>query len=172
VNLHRLETIFTERRPFFSEGDMCWSAVTSNYYYSRRICRAADRSRYGDLRRLSEHHYILGRRPLTGRFQLSNDRSDSWCRHRMAVIGAGVKTGLFPDVDVALDSGASDRVNSGVRQAQVQRSGICPSFLAIGCLGGDHPLAACSSEGRDHDPARHPFEIWQPQLQSNRQKSV
>ncbi len=37
VNLTVFETIFSERRPFFTEGSSILAAGTSNYYYSRRI---------------------------------------------------------------------------------------------------------------------------------------
>lgn len=37
VNLTVFETIFTERRPFFIEGNSVLEAGTSNFYYSRRI---------------------------------------------------------------------------------------------------------------------------------------
>jgi hypothetical protein len=68
VNLTVFETIFTERRPFFLEGNNVLVAGTSNYYYSRRIGARPTGAATGDYVDYPDVSTILGAAKLTGRF--------------------------------------------------------------------------------------------------------
>ena len=67
VNLTVFETIFSERRPFFLEGNDVLTAGTGNYYYSRRIGARPSGSAVGDYIDRPETATILGAAKLTGR---------------------------------------------------------------------------------------------------------
>jgi uncharacterized protein DUF5916 len=67
VNLTVFETIFSERRPFFIEGNNVLEAGTSNYYYSRRIGARPTGSATGDYVDYPDVSTILGAAKLTGR---------------------------------------------------------------------------------------------------------
>lgn len=69
VNLSVFETTFTERRPFFIEGDNILQAGTSNYYYSRRIGARPTGTATGDYVDYPDTGTILGAAKLTGRFK-------------------------------------------------------------------------------------------------------
>lgn len=67
VNLTVFETIFSERRPFFLEGNDVLTAGTGNYYYSRRIGARPSGAASGDFVDRPETATILGAAKLTGR---------------------------------------------------------------------------------------------------------
>ena len=67
VNLTVFETIFSERRPFFIEGNSVLEAGTRNYYYSRRIGARPTGSATGDYVDYPDVSTILGAAKLTGR---------------------------------------------------------------------------------------------------------
>jgi hypothetical protein len=67
VNLTVFETIFTERRPFFLEGNNVLAAGAGNYYYSRRIGARPTGSASGDYVDYPDTSTILGAVKLTGR---------------------------------------------------------------------------------------------------------
>ena len=67
VNLTVFETIFSERRPFFLEGNNVLTAGTGNYYYSRRIGARPSGSASGDYVDRPSTATILGAAKLTGR---------------------------------------------------------------------------------------------------------
>ena len=67
VNLTVFETIFSERRPFFLEGNNVLTAGTGNYYYSRRIGARPSGSASGDYVDHPSTATILGAAKLTGR---------------------------------------------------------------------------------------------------------
>lgn len=67
VNLTVFETIFSERRPFFIEGNNVLEAGTSNYYYSRRIGARPTGAALGDYVDYPDVSTILGAAKLTGR---------------------------------------------------------------------------------------------------------
>ena len=67
VNLTVFETIFSERRPFFLEGNDVLTAGTGNYYYSRRIGARPSGPASGDFVDRPETATILGAAKLTGR---------------------------------------------------------------------------------------------------------
>ena len=67
VNLTVFETIFSERRPFFLEGNNVLTAGTGNYYYSRRIGARPSGSAVGDYVDRPDTATILGAAKLTGR---------------------------------------------------------------------------------------------------------
>jgi hypothetical protein len=67
VNLSTLETIFSERRPFFQEGNRLLSGPTDNFYYSRRIGVRPSGPAEGDYIDYPETSTILGAGKLTGR---------------------------------------------------------------------------------------------------------
>ena len=67
VNLTVFETIFSERRPFFLEGNNVLTAGTINYYYSRRIGGRPTGSASGDYVERPETATIVGAAKLTGR---------------------------------------------------------------------------------------------------------
>jgi hypothetical protein len=69
VNLTVFETIFSERRPFFIEGNNVLEAGTSNYYYSRRIGARPTGSASGDYVDYPDTSTILGAAKLTGRLK-------------------------------------------------------------------------------------------------------
>lgn len=68
VNLTVFETIQSERRPFFIEGNSILEAGTSNYYYSRRIGARPTGAATGEFRDYPVRTTILGATKLTGRF--------------------------------------------------------------------------------------------------------
>ena len=104
VNLTVFETIFTERRPFFIEGNSVLVAGTSNYYYSRRIGARPIGAATGDYVDYPDISTILGAAKLTGRFRSGTS---------VGFLGAVTdgesaqvsKTGLFSTVDVAPRTG-------------------------------------------------------------------
>ena len=67
VNLTVFETIFSERRPFFLEGNDVLTAGTGNFYYSRRIGARPSGSAAGDYVDRPDTATILGAAKLTGR---------------------------------------------------------------------------------------------------------
>ena len=67
VNLTVFETIFSERRPFFLEGNDVLTAGTGNYYYSRRIGARPRGPAEGDYVDRPEAATILAASKLTGR---------------------------------------------------------------------------------------------------------
>ncbi|HEX2095409.1 MAG TPA: DUF5916 domain-containing protein [Longimicrobiaceae bacterium] len=67
VNLTAFETLFEERRPFFTEGRQMLIGVGPQYLYSRRIGAAPHRRASGDFTRAPETTTILGAAKLTGR---------------------------------------------------------------------------------------------------------
>ncbi len=71
VNLSQFETIFGERRPFFTEGNQLLRGRGSmpTYYNSRRIGRAPRGSVSGDYTDIPDVTTILGAAKLTGRLQ-------------------------------------------------------------------------------------------------------
>lgn len=68
VNLSVFEVIFTERRPFFIEGNSVLEAGTSNFYYSRRIGARPPGTASGDYVSIPNTTNIAGAAKLTGRF--------------------------------------------------------------------------------------------------------
>lgn len=68
VNLSAFESIFTERRPFFTEGRELLEGKGKAYYYSRRIGAPPRGSADGDHVSRPEATAILGAAKLTGRF--------------------------------------------------------------------------------------------------------
>ncbi len=68
VNLSVFEMIFTERRPFFIEGNNVLEAGTSNFYYSRRIGARPPGTATGDFVSIPNTTNIVGAAKLTGRF--------------------------------------------------------------------------------------------------------
>ena len=67
VNLTVFETIFSERRPFFLEGNNVLTAGTGNFYNSRRIGARPSGSASGDFVERPDAATILGAAKLTGR---------------------------------------------------------------------------------------------------------
>ena len=67
VNLTVFETIFSERRPFFLEGNDVLTAGTGNYYYSRRIGARPRGGAVGDYVERPDTSTILAAAKLTGR---------------------------------------------------------------------------------------------------------
>jgi hypothetical protein len=67
VNLTVFETIFTERRPFFLEGNNVLEAGAGNYYYSRRVGARPTGPASGDYVEYPDTNTILGAVKLTGR---------------------------------------------------------------------------------------------------------
>tara|TARA_B100001123_G_scaffold153533_1_gene177598 strand:+ start:15285 stop:17990 length:2706 start_codon:yes stop_codon:yes gene_type:complete len=67
VNLTVFETIFSERRPFFLEGNNVLTAGTGNYYYSRRIGARPVGPAAGEFVDYPNTTTILGAAKLTGR---------------------------------------------------------------------------------------------------------
>ncbi len=66
VNLSAFETIFPERRPFFTEGQQNLQANGPPYYYSRRIGAAPHLFAGGDFRDAPATSSILGAAKVTG----------------------------------------------------------------------------------------------------------
>jgi hypothetical protein len=69
VNLSVFETTFSERRPFFIEGNSVLAAGTGNFYYSRRIGARPTGSASGDYVDYPDTSTILGAAKLTGRLK-------------------------------------------------------------------------------------------------------
>jgi hypothetical protein len=69
VNLTVFETIFSERRPFFIEGNNVLAAGTSNFYYSRRIGAHPTGPASGTYVDYPDTSTILGAAKLTGRMR-------------------------------------------------------------------------------------------------------
>ncbi len=67
VNLSVFETTFSERRPFFIEGNNVLEAGTSNYYYSRRIGARPTGPASGDFVDYPDTATIIGAAKMTGR---------------------------------------------------------------------------------------------------------
>jgi hypothetical protein len=67
VNLTVFETTFSERRPFFIEGNSVLEAGTSNFYYSRRIGARPTGAASGEYVDYPSTSTILGAAKLTGR---------------------------------------------------------------------------------------------------------
>jgi uncharacterized protein DUF5916 len=67
INLSAFETIFTERRPFFTEGSQLLRGRGANYFYSRRIGAAPRAPAEGDFVDYPRTASILGAAKLTGR---------------------------------------------------------------------------------------------------------
>ena len=68
INLTDTETIFPERRPFFTEGSNLFNGLQTNYFYSRRIGNPPLGSASGDFVDRPDETTILGAAKLTGRF--------------------------------------------------------------------------------------------------------
>ncbi len=69
VNLSVFETTFSERRPFFIEGNNVLEAGTGNYYYSRRIGARPTGAASGTYVDYPETATILGAVKMTGRLR-------------------------------------------------------------------------------------------------------
>ena len=69
VNLTAFETIFEERRPFFTEGSELLRASGPNYFYSRRIGAPPHGNVSGDFVDVPRASAILGAVKLTGRLK-------------------------------------------------------------------------------------------------------
>ena len=70
VNLTAIETTFTEKRPFFTEGSrLLNTSLVNNFFYSRRIGAAPGTSVTGDYVDYPRTSTILGAAKLTGRLQ-------------------------------------------------------------------------------------------------------
>ncbi len=67
VNLSAYETSFSERRPFFSEGNELLQPEGPSYFYSRRIGGAPRGPANGDFVRYPENSTILGAAKVSGR---------------------------------------------------------------------------------------------------------
>jgi hypothetical protein len=67
VNLSAFETFFSERRPFFLEGNNLLHGHVNNYYYSRRIGAVPSGPASGDYVDFPKTTTILGAAKLTGR---------------------------------------------------------------------------------------------------------
>ncbi len=67
VNLSAFETFFSERRPFFLEGNNLLQFATNNFYYSRRIGARPGGPASGDYVDYPSAATILGAAKLTGR---------------------------------------------------------------------------------------------------------
>jgi hypothetical protein len=67
VNLSAVDTFFSERRPFFTEGSNLLQGGGSAYYYSRRIGAAPRGPASGDYVDRPEAATILGAAKVTGR---------------------------------------------------------------------------------------------------------
>ena len=66
VNLSAFETFFSERRPFFLEGNQILSANGANYFYSRRIGARPRGGASGDYVDYPDNSTILGAAKITG----------------------------------------------------------------------------------------------------------
>lgn len=67
VNLSNFETIFSERRPFFTTGSQLFVGGANNYFYSRRVGAVPTESASGDYVDHPRTATILGAAKLTGR---------------------------------------------------------------------------------------------------------
>ena len=67
VNLTAFETIFDERRPFFTEGSQLLRSTVANYFYSRRIGGSPRGDATGDFVTRPSNTTILGAAKITGR---------------------------------------------------------------------------------------------------------
>jgi hypothetical protein len=67
VNLSAVETVFSERRPFFTEGANLLRGNGANYFYSRRIGAAPRGSASGDYVDRPQAATIIGAAKITGR---------------------------------------------------------------------------------------------------------
>ncbi len=67
LNLSAFETIFDERRPFFTEGRQYIEGPVSNYFYSRRIGGRPRASAEGDYVSRPDNTTIIGAAKVTGR---------------------------------------------------------------------------------------------------------
>jgi hypothetical protein len=67
LNLTAFETIFPERRPFFTDGNPSLLGPVVNYYYSRRVGAAPRGSASADFVDSPDNTTILGAARLTGR---------------------------------------------------------------------------------------------------------
>lgn len=67
LNLSAFETIFDERRPFFTEGRQYIEGRVPNYFYSRRIGGVPRGSAAGDYVDTPDNTTILGAAKITGR---------------------------------------------------------------------------------------------------------
>ena len=69
VNLTAFETFFSERRPFFTEGNQLLVGNGANFYYSRRIGQAPRGSANGEYVDYPSNTTILGAAKLSGRMR-------------------------------------------------------------------------------------------------------
>ncbi len=69
VNLSAFESVFSERRPFFTEGSQLFAGSGPVYFYSRRIGQAPRGSVDGDFTDIPTSTPILGAAKVTGRLQ-------------------------------------------------------------------------------------------------------
>jgi hypothetical protein len=69
VNLTAFETFFSERRPFFTEGNQLLVGGGANFYYSRRIGQAPRGSADGEYVEYPSNTTILGAAKLSGRMR-------------------------------------------------------------------------------------------------------
>ncbi|HEX6644992.1 MAG TPA: DUF5916 domain-containing protein [Gemmatimonadales bacterium] len=69
VNLTAFETFFSERRPFFTEGNQLLVGGGANFYYSRRIGQAPRGFAGGDYVDRPSNSTILGAAKLSGRLR-------------------------------------------------------------------------------------------------------
>ena len=76
VNLSAFETIFGERRPFFTEGSQLLQGNVGSYFYSRRIGASPRGRASGDFVSAPQNTTILGAAKVTGR--LGSAWSLSW----------------------------------------------------------------------------------------------
>ena len=67
VNLSAYETSYSERRPFFAEGNDLLHPEGPGYFYSRRIGGPPHGSAFGDFVKAPENSTILGAAKVTGR---------------------------------------------------------------------------------------------------------
>jgi hypothetical protein len=67
LNLTAFETIFVEKRPFFTDGNPALLGPVPNYYYSRRIGAVPRGQASGDFVQAPDNTTILGATRVTGR---------------------------------------------------------------------------------------------------------
>ncbi|MBI3933698.1 MAG: carbohydrate binding family 9 domain-containing protein [Acidobacteria bacterium] len=141
VNLSTTETIFSERRPFFLEGNSLLTGPSTNYYYSRRIGARPVTPALGDFIDYPGATTILGAAKITGRLAsgisigaLGAITAEEWARTYQRDTSAFSRNRVAPRTTYAVS-----RVQ---QEFGTERSTVGMQFTAVGRdLPAGDPLA-------------------------------
>ena len=170
VNLTVFETTFSERRPFFIEGNNVLEAGTSNYYYSRRIGARPTGPASGDFVDYPDTATILGAAKMTGR--LGSGTSIGFLAALTAEEFAHTSTGGV-ESKVAVAPTATWAVGRVIQELDDQGSTVGAHVTMVHRnLDASDPLASSLQPQRHHHRCGHAPAVQGPHLRGGLQRRL